>query len=350
MWFGQKLYQIKGKTVHGSWLPYASREEAVWDGRDLVSVLELCCTIERYEAWLASQSEDESHSPKKRLRMPFRGPFYADFDAKENLGQLQSTLYQALSTIAEKHRLNPTDFNIWFSGSKGFHLIIGAGVFGPEDFQHPRLPTLYKRFAKELGLAGIMDWAVYSEGRGRLWRVEGRVRDNGNRKIPLTFEQLRDLSPATLQHLAGLPAYTALEPAPTTQYSPSLARLFRATLASFEAESVGEPTRGRKASRNRGNHPVPGVTETTLGRIVDALDALPDQMVDDYEDWIRIGMILHHTTKGDELGLRLWQEWSRRSPKYDAGMLVSKWRGFHANMEGGLTLGTLFYLAEEGNS
>ncbi len=350
MWFGQKLHKIKGKTVFGAWKPYATREEAVWDGNDLVSVLELCCTVAQYESWLASQSQTDGKARKQRLTMPFRGPFYADFDAHDNLGLLQSQLYQALSAIIAEYGATPADFSIWFSGAKGFHLIIPASVFAPKDFQHPRLPSLYKRFAKALGLAEIMDSAVYSEGRGRLWRVEGRVRDNGNRKIPLTFGQLRDLSPATLQHLSSLPAYPALEPSEPPAANAGLTRLFRGVWTGFEKEQRRRPAPKPKRPSGASVFDGASINETNLSRIVDALDALPDSMVDDYDGWIRIGMILHHATEGDELGLRLWEEWSRRSAKFDAESLAAKWQGFQANLEGGLTLGTLFYLAEEASS
>lgn len=48
-----------------------------------------------------------------------------------------------------------------------------------------------------------------------------------------------------------------------------------------------------------------------------------------YEDWLEVGMALHHETEGQPRGLHLWDEWSRQSPKY-AGLddLAAKWESF----------------------
>lgn len=64
-------------------------------------------------------------------------------------------------------------------------------------------------------------------------------------------------------------------------------------------------------------------------------------LADDYDDWIKVGMCLR--TLGDA-GLVLWDEWSKQSSKYEEGFCEQKWETFSAN--GGLTLGTLFYLAK----
>ena len=59
------------------------------------------------------------------------------------------------------------------------------------------------------------------------------------------------------------------------------------------------------------------------------------------------GMALHwaeaHGCVGDGLGL--WRDWSATDPdRYKVGECAAKWRGFDA--EGGLTLGSLFWLAK----
>ena len=47
---------------------------------------------------------------------------------------------------------------------------------------------------------------------------------------------------------------------------------------------------------------------------------------------------------GDE-GLALWHRWSRPSVKYEPNVLDEKWAGFAVGTT--VTLGTLFYLAEQ---
>ena len=66
-----------------------------------------------------------------------------------------------------------------------------------------------------------------------------------------------------------------------------------------------------------------------------------------YEDWLKVGMALHwgdHNGCLDD-GLELWRRWSATDPaRYKVGECAAKWRGF--DPDGGLTLGTLFWLAE----
>jgi hypothetical protein len=73
-----------------------------------------------------------------------------------------------------------------------------------------------------------------------------------------------------------------------------------------------------------------------------ALERLPPEAVDDYDQWLRVGMGLHHETDGDERGLALWHEWSARGATYDEAMLDRKWYTFKRSDSGrALTLAGL---------
>lgn len=78
--------------------------------------------------------------------------------------------------------------------------------------------------------------------------------------------------------------------------------------------------------------------------------ALPylDDLVDDYDDWLTIGMALAQL--GDD-GLVLWHRWSALSPKYDPDVLDAKWDSFAPGDRPGdggrVSLGTLFHRAQE---
>jgi virulence-associated protein E/bifunctional DNA primase/polymerase-like protein/primase-like protein len=75
-----------------------------------------------------------------------------------------------------------------------------------------------------------------------------------------------------------------------------------------------------------------------------ALDYLPKispKRADDYEQWIQVGMAL----KGlGEIGLALWDDWSKKSPKYRPGDCAAKWETFS---EEGITFASLRYWANE---
>jgi hypothetical protein len=68
---------------------------------------------------------------------------------------------------------------------------------------------------------------------------------------------------------------------------------------------------------------------------------------DDYHDWVKVGMTLHHHFGGTMQGFSLWNEWSRRSSKYKGDAdLHAHWRTFE-RAQNPVTLGTLIYLAQE---
>lgn len=68
-----------------------------------------------------------------------------------------------------------------------------------------------------------------------------------------------------------------------------------------------------------------GLTEATLR---EALEVLPDDL--HYDDWIKVGMALHHETRG--AGFALWDDWSSRSPKYGGAEYgQARWDSFGRN-------------------
>lgn len=68
-----------------------------------------------------------------------------------------------------------------------------------------------------------------------------------------------------------------------------------------------------------------GLSETVLR---DALDVLPEDL--HYDDWIKVGMAIHHETQGT--GFALWDEWSSRSPKYGGAEYGrARWDSFGRN-------------------
>ena len=64
-----------------------------------------------------------------------------------------------------------------------------------------------------------------------------------------------------------------------------------------------------------------------------------------YDDWVRIGMAIHHVLNGD--GFAIWDEWSQRSAKYDDKSMETKWHSFGRSAMP-VTVGTLIHFAEQG--
>lgn len=69
---------------------------------------------------------------------------------------------------------------------------------------------------------------------------------------------------------------------------------------------------------------------------------------DDYDQWIKCGMALNAWTKqGGGRGLDLWLEWSKGSPKYEAGACEAKWDSFRREGTGGVSLASIRYDARK---
>lgn len=60
-----------------------------------------------------------------------------------------------------------------------------------------------------------------------------------------------------------------------------------------------------------------------------------------YDDWLDVGMALHHETGGSSSGYQLWCDWSAKCEKHDTTHMPAKWRSFDAKTGNPVTLGFL---------
>jgi hypothetical protein len=89
----------------------------------------------------------------------------------------------------------------------------------------------------------------------------------------------------------------------------------------------------------------PAWSELEGARIRSALQVIP---ADEREIWLRVGMALHWTTWGDR-ARALWDEWSKRSQKFEDSEQAKAWTSFGRVGYAGpvATLGALFHLAKQ---
>jgi hypothetical protein len=104
----------------------------------------------------------------------------------------------------------------------------------------------------------------------------------------------------------------------------------------------GRPSRLASALGTIHSPPIWSAAEEA--RVRSALTAIP---ADDRDNWLRNGMALHWT--GWATARTLWDEWSKKSPKYDPVEQDRAWENFGRPGYAGpvATLGTLFHLAKE---
>lgn len=72
-----------------------------------------------------------------------------------------------------------------------------------------------------------------------------------------------------------------------------------------------------------------------------------DTQLDEYGTWVHVGMILHYVFQGDEEGLQLWDQVSRKNGKYEEGECHKKWESFTTTKPRLLTISTLRWLAKQ---
>lgn len=84
-----------------------------------------------------------------------------------------------------------------------------------------------------------------------------------------------------------------------------------------------------------------GIDCDELDDLLELID--PNEL--EYDDWLTVGMGLHHETEGAPAGLELWDCWSAQSHKYIAEMQEPKWNSFDPHHPNPVTIKTLQRMA-----
>jgi RecA-family ATPase len=80
-------------------------------------------------------------------------------------------------------------------------------------------------------------------------------------------------------------------------------------------------------------------------RVAAAMAAIPNTAPADWDAWTRIGLALWAATGGSAFGAELWDQWSKRHPKYNAEETEKRWQDFHDSKPTRIGAGTLFHMA-----
>jgi hypothetical protein len=91
---------------------------------------------------------------------------------------------------------------------------------------------------------------------------------------------------------------------------------------------------------------VSGPAEGSLRDLAAALEAIGNDNLG-WPLWNRYGMALWRATGGSQDGFRLFDEWSKKSAKYDADETEGKWENYDHSPPERLGAGTLFYAAKQ---
>jgi putative DNA primase/helicase len=158
-----------------------------------------------FVTWNAFSESPKGNGHPEPIRF---GDLPLDFDSKEDPEKaLKDLQVLCLVHLPEIYGIDPYDIKFYCSGSKGFHAVIPAELFGAENGD-PYLPVIYKRIVSDweekVRLATI-DLSMYAMGKGKMFRIPNVRRNNGRYKVPLTLEEVRDLAIGDILKLSEAP-------------------------------------------------------------------------------------------------------------------------------------------------
>lgn len=139
----------------------------------------------------------------KEVVPAYMGPFYADIDVA---GDLKAAIASVQQLVAKLMELDiPEGFiEVYCSGSKGFHLFVPETAFLTTARPIKSLPYIYREMALDLYVQGL-DFAVYSGGKGHMFRPPDGLRPDGHYRVRITHEELWQITPEDYAVLVSAP-------------------------------------------------------------------------------------------------------------------------------------------------
>jgi hypothetical protein len=168
----------------------------------------------------------EKNTEKEALaKVLYRGPLYFDWDAAD----IADAIPQAIKLLQnlEDKGVELSNCHLYATGGKGFHAEIPETAFMEKaDLKSDGtafLPAIYKEMAFELAV-DTLDFKVYSARKGRMWRQPNVKRPNGKYKVPISWKELKEMTPEAYLKYTSLPRSLPVTSAPS--YSMGLGLVF----------------------------------------------------------------------------------------------------------------------------
>ena len=139
----------------------------------------------------------------------FIAPLYLDLDIDDiehNFNKIKQDLALVLRRLKTVFHLSDKDIELYFSGSKGFHILVSHVIFGFEPSRD--INKQYKKVAVDLKTYTVnktVDTKIYDNKR--LFRVpKTKNHKTGLYKVPVTYEKIKEMKTyAELKEYASSP-------------------------------------------------------------------------------------------------------------------------------------------------
>lgn len=137
-------------------------------------------------------------------KLKYKGPFYLDFDGSDLDFVIQKV--KQLLTRLESEGCNINSFGLHATGGKGFHVVIPPSTFlaKPNKDGIMHLPAIYREMAHKISV-DTLDFRVYSAKRGRMWREPNVKRENGRYKVPVSWDEIKQMDEGKYLELTSSP-------------------------------------------------------------------------------------------------------------------------------------------------
>lgn len=196
MWYIEMggMYNINNKQVFG--------RKIYTEAKNITSVRNRFNNTDVYATIFQYNDKDQNKSD-------LFGPLYIDLDMNfnDNKGydKLKSDLKRIVTYLKLQYNIPAEYIRFYFTGKKGYHLIIPAKVFGIKP--NKDLNTYYKVIAKELNdntIYKIVDTKIYD--KKRLLRLPNSINSKtGLYKVPISYEDIVKLNYDELVEYASSP-------------------------------------------------------------------------------------------------------------------------------------------------
>lgn len=195
MWYIEMggMYNIKGQKIFGRKIFVHPDKRA--EIRNKFNNTDVYATVLSYD----KENQNESN---------LYGPMYLDLDlnieTESDYKILKSDLCKIVAYLDVNYGIPTNYIKFYFTGKKGFHLIIEPEVFGimPDN----NLNVYFKEIAKELNRATttqLIDTKIYD--KKRLLRLPNSINSKtGLYKVPVTYEQINKMSFEDMKQYASI--------------------------------------------------------------------------------------------------------------------------------------------------
>jgi KaiC/GvpD/RAD55 family RecA-like ATPase len=149
-----------------------------------------------------------------------------DVDNETDLNESKARALEIITRLQSEYDLSPEDLSIYFSGNKGFHIVININSFGSPE-PHEEMGLLIKLVVAEL--CGPLKYDVVIYENHRLMRVDNSLHGkSGLYKIQISYSELFSLTIEEIKALASRPRiFTRKKPISEIRLNEKINRIVR---------------------------------------------------------------------------------------------------------------------------